>query len=182
MSRPDGTWINLDTIDPNVKRVILRMRQRTAEGMEEYGVDTTREDYGLIDWLAEVRDESLDRAVYAEAAIQSGVDVAARERVRAAKMIRGLAGSIQGGLVPDDAIRALADKVMGEGPDDPIAERADALLAEPGGRELWTILQNGQLEERNYPITGSEFTIRVFSAPPEIVEAVRRLWEMAQGA
>ena len=53
-------------IDPNVQAVIRRFKARARKGLETYGVDTTRTDLGLMEWLQHLQDELLDAAIYVE--------------------------------------------------------------------------------------------------------------------
>lgn len=55
--------------DPNLEWLITELRRRASEAKKEYGVDTTREDYSLVDWLKEIRMEAVDTVVYCNAAI-----------------------------------------------------------------------------------------------------------------
>lgn len=53
-------------LDPNVKIVIELIKSRSEAGFNEYGTDTTREDYNVLDWLNELQSELLDGAIYVE--------------------------------------------------------------------------------------------------------------------
>jgi hypothetical protein len=59
------------TLDPNVELVISKIRERSSNAIREYGVNTTREDYDLADWLEEAMWESIDKAIYLAAAISA---------------------------------------------------------------------------------------------------------------
>jgi len=54
-------------MDLNVKSLIKRLEQRARKGMETYGVDTTRTDLGVVEWLDHREDEGLDDLVYGRA-------------------------------------------------------------------------------------------------------------------
>ena len=56
--------------DPIVEIVREDLLQRSIKGIEEYGNTLARDDYELKDWLREIYYESLDRALYAMAAIK----------------------------------------------------------------------------------------------------------------
>jgi hypothetical protein len=57
--------------DPIVESVIQDLRERSRQGMEEYGCGLNRTDYSLLDWLREVYTETLDKANYLKAAIKT---------------------------------------------------------------------------------------------------------------
>ena len=59
MSRPD----------PNVEAVKRRLDDRSARGMEKYGVSTARSDLSMAAWLRHLQEELLDAVVYIEAAL-----------------------------------------------------------------------------------------------------------------
>lgn len=67
--------------DQNVEAVAARLRERAERGMMKYGVDTTRGDLTLAQWLRHAQEEALDLAVYLELIIK---DEEAAMRVRAA--------------------------------------------------------------------------------------------------
>lgn len=53
-------------LDKNVEAVIARLKSRAAEGLDEYGQTTERQDLNLLDWLFHLQDELLDAAVYTQ--------------------------------------------------------------------------------------------------------------------
>ncbi len=54
--------------DPNVDTAVALLRAREMAGIHEYGVDTTRPDYSLADWLDEAIKEQADGLIYLIAA------------------------------------------------------------------------------------------------------------------
>lgn len=52
--------------DPNVLAVTNKMIERMETGKAKYGVDTTRTDLGLMEWLVHLQEELMDAAVYVE--------------------------------------------------------------------------------------------------------------------
>lgn len=57
--------------DPNVLRVINKMRLRSEAGLKKYGVDTTRKDLSVSEWLIHLQEELMDAAVYVERLIDT---------------------------------------------------------------------------------------------------------------
>jgi hypothetical protein len=55
--------------DKNVESIRAELLSRSKVGIEKYGVTTDRSDLTLIDWLQHALEESLDHAVYLQAAI-----------------------------------------------------------------------------------------------------------------
>ena len=55
--------------DSNVEAVREMLLQRSVVGLKKYGVTTDREDLGLEDWLQHALEETLDKAVYLQAAL-----------------------------------------------------------------------------------------------------------------
>lgn len=51
-------------------KVISDLEDREVLGIIKYGTDCDRADYGLIDWLQEAYEETLDKAMYLQAAIK----------------------------------------------------------------------------------------------------------------
>jgi hypothetical protein len=51
-------------------KVISDLEDREALGINKYGTDCDRADYELIDWLQEAYEETLDKAMYLQAAIK----------------------------------------------------------------------------------------------------------------
>ena len=56
-------------MDVNVERVTHKYLSRAAAGLKKYGVDTTRDDLDLIDWLNHLQEELMDATIYIEAAL-----------------------------------------------------------------------------------------------------------------
>ncbi len=54
--------------DPNAETAAALILARSIAGIHEYGVDTTRPDYSLADWLDEAITEAADKLVYLIAA------------------------------------------------------------------------------------------------------------------
>ena len=52
--------------DPNVAAVITKHKQRAEQGLQKYGVDTTRTDSSIKEWLEHLQEELMDAAVYIE--------------------------------------------------------------------------------------------------------------------
>ena len=57
--------------DPNVEAVRKKLFDRSKHAAKKYGVDTTRHDYGEVEWLTELQEELMDAAVYIEALLKS---------------------------------------------------------------------------------------------------------------
>lgn len=55
--------------DSNVEKVRAELLSRSEIGIEKYGVTTDRSDLTLVDWLRHALEETLDTAVYLQAAI-----------------------------------------------------------------------------------------------------------------
>ncbi len=55
--------------DPNVLQVSDKLIERANRGLCKYGVDTTRTDLDILEWLRHLQEELLDAAVYVEALI-----------------------------------------------------------------------------------------------------------------
>jgi hypothetical protein len=53
--------------DRNVLEVSDKLIERANRGLCKYGVDTTRTDLTLMNWLQHLQEELLDAAVYCEA-------------------------------------------------------------------------------------------------------------------
>ena len=58
-----------EIIDTNVEKVRAALLQRSQVGIIKYGVTTDRSDLDLVDWLQHALEETLDKAVYLQAAI-----------------------------------------------------------------------------------------------------------------
>jgi hypothetical protein len=54
-------------LDQNVWNVMESHRTRAEFGKQKYGVDTTRTDLGLHEWLTHLQEEVMDAAIYVEA-------------------------------------------------------------------------------------------------------------------
>jgi len=57
--------------DSNVEAVRAKLLQRSARGIEKYGVTTEHAALTHMDWLAHLQEELLDAAVYLQAALAS---------------------------------------------------------------------------------------------------------------
>lgn len=55
--------------DANVEKVREMLLRRSQVGLEKYGCTTERTDLNLRDWLQHALEETLDKAVYLQAAI-----------------------------------------------------------------------------------------------------------------
>lgn len=55
--------------DSNVEKVREQLLMRSIVGLKKYGVTTDRTDLDLRDWLQHALEETLDKAVYLQAAI-----------------------------------------------------------------------------------------------------------------
>ena len=53
--------------DANVDRVCDKLQQRSARGIEKYGVTTERTDLSKRDWLIHLQEELMDAIIYIEA-------------------------------------------------------------------------------------------------------------------
>lgn len=56
-------------VDSNVEKIRAELLSRSEVGIEKYGVTTDRDDLSLLDWLQHALEETLDHAVYLQAAI-----------------------------------------------------------------------------------------------------------------
>jgi hypothetical protein len=56
-------------IDSNVEKIRAQLLSRSEIGISKYGVTTDRDDLSLLDWLQHALEETLDKAVYLQAAI-----------------------------------------------------------------------------------------------------------------
>ena len=61
-------------MDPNVEAVIAKHRSREKQGLQKYGVDTTRADLSATEWLSHLQEELMDAAVYAERLLQEAAE------------------------------------------------------------------------------------------------------------
>lgn len=57
-------------VDPNVQKVIEQMRARAQVGLKKYGVTTFDNPLTLKQWLQHALEETMDQAVYLQAAIE----------------------------------------------------------------------------------------------------------------
>ncbi len=57
---------HLKRVDPNVCTVTEKYFVRARQGMEKYGVDTTRKDLSTTEWLVHLQEELMDATVYIE--------------------------------------------------------------------------------------------------------------------
>ena len=64
-------------IDANVESVRTKLLQRSARGIEKYGVTTERTDLSMLNWLTHLQEELMDACVYLEAYINA--DLAKKE-------------------------------------------------------------------------------------------------------
>lgn len=53
-----------------LEKVVSDLKNRELIGIAKYRTDCDREDYNLIDWLQEAYEETLDKAMYLQAAIK----------------------------------------------------------------------------------------------------------------
>jgi len=51
-------------IDPNVVALTESYLERAKKGKLKYGVDTTREDLSVLEWLVHLQEELMDATVY----------------------------------------------------------------------------------------------------------------------
>jgi hypothetical protein len=52
--------------DPIVLKVLQKIKDRSTQGMQTYGVPMTRPDITTIEWLQHAQEEALDQAIYLE--------------------------------------------------------------------------------------------------------------------
>lgn len=63
-------WFNrIECQDKNVEAVRQKLLDRSQVGVVKYGCTTERDDLSLLDWLKHLQEETLDSAVYLQAAI-----------------------------------------------------------------------------------------------------------------
>jgi hypothetical protein len=55
-----------DNLDPNVKSVCDKYKQRARTGFEKYGTNTTRTDLNTLEWLTHLQEELMDATIYIE--------------------------------------------------------------------------------------------------------------------
>ena len=55
-----------DNLDPNVKAVCDKYKQRARTGFEKYGTNTTRTDLNTLEWLTHLQEELMDATIYIE--------------------------------------------------------------------------------------------------------------------
>lgn len=60
----------MPSLDPNVKAVRTKLKDRAAVGLKKYNTDTTRQDLSHLQWLTHAQEEALDLAVYLERIIK----------------------------------------------------------------------------------------------------------------
>jgi hypothetical protein len=53
-------------MDKNVEKVVTQLRDREAEGLRKYGVNTERVDLTTLQWLQHLQEELMDASVYIE--------------------------------------------------------------------------------------------------------------------
>jgi len=70
-------------MDRNVEAVCSKHRIRAEKGLQKYGVDTTRTDLSLTDWLVHLQEELMDAAVYAERLLCSIKETEQTEQLQA---------------------------------------------------------------------------------------------------
>jgi len=56
--------------DPVVTELLALHIKRESMGLAKYGVDLSRGDLGLLEWLKHARDEAMDEALYLTCAIR----------------------------------------------------------------------------------------------------------------
>jgi succinate dehydrogenase flavin-adding protein (antitoxin of CptAB toxin-antitoxin module) len=56
--------------DSIVVSVMTKFYERSQVGIKKYNTTLDRDDYDLLDWLREAQEESLDFALYCEAAMK----------------------------------------------------------------------------------------------------------------
>lgn len=62
--------------DVIVPRIVAKMTRRAEVGLQQYGHDTTRNDFTLRDWIVEAIDEQIDNIQYLEMALDKLPDPA----------------------------------------------------------------------------------------------------------
>lgn len=55
-----------DNLDPNVKAVCDKYKERARVGFAKYGTNTTRTDLSTLDWLTHLQEELMDATIYIE--------------------------------------------------------------------------------------------------------------------
>lgn len=55
-----------DNLDPNVKAVCSKYKERAKAGFAKYGTNTTRTDLNTLDWLVHLQEELMDATIYIE--------------------------------------------------------------------------------------------------------------------
>lgn len=55
-----------DNLDPNVKSVCSKYKERARVGYNKYGTNTTRTDLNTLDWLTHLQEELMDATIYIE--------------------------------------------------------------------------------------------------------------------
>lgn len=63
--------IDAPSPDPVIEQLVAELRRRSAVGLQKYGVPLSRGDLTLQDWLKLALEETLDKAGYLQAAINS---------------------------------------------------------------------------------------------------------------
>ena len=69
-------------LDPNVAAVRQKLAARSNKAKGKYGVDTTRRDYGEVDWLLELQEELMAAAVHIEALLANVTSVVEADMLR----------------------------------------------------------------------------------------------------
>lgn len=63
--------VDIESKDPVIEQLVAELRRRSAVGLQKYGEPLSRDDLKLIDWLRHALEETLDKAGYLQAAINS---------------------------------------------------------------------------------------------------------------
>jgi nucleoid-associated protein YejK len=63
--------VDIESKDPVIEQLVAELRRRSEFGLKKYGVPLSREDLTLKDWLRHALEETLDKAGYLQAAINS---------------------------------------------------------------------------------------------------------------
>ena len=63
--------VDIESKDPVIEQLVAELRRRSEFGLKKYGVPLSREDLTLKDWLKLALEETLDKAGYLQAAINS---------------------------------------------------------------------------------------------------------------
>ncbi len=63
--------VDIESKDPVIEHLVAELRRRSAVGLQKYGVPLSRGDLTHQDWLRHALEETLDKAGYLQAAINS---------------------------------------------------------------------------------------------------------------